>query len=76
MEPLPRGPGRAAWPLTCLVLLSLYGWPGKPCSPGLAFYFFSPCFVFLLLLFYFVFLPFLLRPPLCCPSAARLPYAT
>ncbi|XP_054701181.1 tyrosine-protein phosphatase non-receptor type substrate 1-like isoform X2 [Grus americana] len=28
MELLPRGPGRAAWPLTCLVLLSLRGWPG------------------------------------------------
>ncbi|XP_074461579.1 tyrosine-protein phosphatase non-receptor type substrate 1-like [Larus michahellis] len=28
MEPLPRGPGRVSWPLTCLVLLSLPGWPG------------------------------------------------
>ncbi|XP_069658312.1 tyrosine-protein phosphatase non-receptor type substrate 1-like isoform X1 [Haliaeetus albicilla] len=34
MEPLPRGPGRAAWPLTCLVLLSLYGWPGAGAQVG------------------------------------------
>ncbi|XP_052639989.1 signal-regulatory protein beta-1-like isoform X2 [Harpia harpyja] len=34
MEPLPHGPGRAAWPLTCLVLLSLYGWPGVGAQGG------------------------------------------
>ncbi|KAM6248343.1 tyrosine-protein phosphatase non-receptor type substrate 1 isoform 2-T2 [Porphyrio hochstetteri] len=28
MELVPRSPGRAAWPLTCLVLLSLRGCPG------------------------------------------------
>ncbi|XP_029864573.1 tyrosine-protein phosphatase non-receptor type substrate 1-like isoform X3 [Aquila chrysaetos chrysaetos] len=37
MEPLPCGPGRAAWPLTCLVLLSLYGWPGAGAQVGLDF---------------------------------------
>ncbi|XP_064321557.1 tyrosine-protein phosphatase non-receptor type substrate 1-like [Phalacrocorax carbo] len=34
MEPLPRSPGRAAWPLTCLVLLSLHGWPGADAQAG------------------------------------------
>ncbi|XP_075373268.1 tyrosine-protein phosphatase non-receptor type substrate 1-like [Mycteria americana] len=37
MEPLPCGPGRAAWPLTCLVLLSLRGWPGVGAQMGQAF---------------------------------------
>ncbi|KAM9284770.1 tyrosine-protein phosphatase non-receptor type substrate 1-like [Morus bassanus] len=37
MEPLPHGPGRAAWPLTCLVLLSLHGWPGADAQVGLDF---------------------------------------
>ncbi|XP_050763353.1 tyrosine-protein phosphatase non-receptor type substrate 1-like [Gymnogyps californianus] len=37
MEPLPRGPGRAAWPLTCLVLLSLRGWPGMDAQVGQGF---------------------------------------
>ncbi|XP_055670109.1 tyrosine-protein phosphatase non-receptor type substrate 1 [Falco peregrinus] len=36
MEPLPRGPGRAAWPLTCLVLLCLR-WPGAGAQAGQSF---------------------------------------
>ncbi|KAM6378561.1 tyrosine-protein phosphatase non-receptor type substrate 1-like [Pluvialis apricaria] len=37
MEPPPRGPGRAVWPLTCLVLLSLHGWPGAGAQVGQSF---------------------------------------
>ncbi|XP_074012906.1 tyrosine-protein phosphatase non-receptor type substrate 1-like isoform X2 [Numenius arquata] len=37
MEPLPRGPGRVAWSLTCLVLLFLRGWPGVGAQTTLGF---------------------------------------